>query len=456
MTFPNPPPLTLAAALALFQPLNATLTTLSGKAFTGSGDIVLATTPTLVTPTVASFVNATHSHQNAAGGGTLDAAAIGSGTFDNARVNWAAPGTIGSGTPSTGAFTGLTSPTLRGGTVANTVLTVRGNTASSGNTGTVSSVDIVVGNAGGISSSFRNDGKIVLGLLEGVGIGAAAGGNTFDSYKQFRVGPSVGVFNFDVTTAGLTTIKGQVNLPTPSNDPGLIFLGDGNAAHDTKYAITVQNSGSNNVFRVRRDGLSTNTVFDAATNTVTNVLTLGHNTSGTPAASYGTGQLFQGQSSTTTNRDMARIRSLWATATDASRVASMVLSVWNVGTETDVLTLTPTQITASVLTFAISTAGNSKLFVDTSAASDTQLGFRRVGTAEWHMGRRNSDGAFAIGQSSSLASSSAFGFSTTNVVFVANGTAPSGTPTGGGYLYVESGALWFKGSGGTSTKIANA
>jgi hypothetical protein len=58
---------------------------------TGSGAVVLSNAPvivngTLVTPTIASFVNATHSHENAAGGGTLSAAAIGSGTVDAARL----------------------------------------------------------------------------------------------------------------------------------------------------------------------------------------------------------------------------------------------------------------------------------------------------------------------------------------------------------------------------------
>lgn len=43
------------------------------------------------------------------------------------------------------------------------------------------------------------------------------------------------------------------------------------------------------------------------------------------------------------------------------------------------------------------------------------------------------------------------------VVFVADtNAAPSGTPASGGYLYVESGALKFKGSSGTVTTIANA
>ncbi len=42
------------------------------------------------------------------------------------------------------------------------------------------------------------------------------------------------------------------------------------------------------------------------------------------------------------------------------------------------------------------------------------------------------------------------------VIFIANGTAPSGTPSGGGVLYVESGSLKFKGSSGTITTIAAA
>lgn len=43
------------------------------------------------------------------------------------------------------------------------------------------------------------------------------------------------------------------------------------------------------------------------------------------------------------------------------------------------------------------------------------------------------------------------------VVFIADTTgAPGSNPTGGGILYVESGALKFRGSGGTVTTIANA
>lgn len=54
-----------------------------------------------------------------------------------------------------------------------------------------------------------------------------------------------------------------------------------------------------------------------------------------------------------------------------------------------------------------------------------------------------------------LGSTSSFGSGTT-VFFMANATAPSSNPTGGGILYVESGALKFRGSGGTITTVANA
>lgn len=43
----------------------------------------------------------------------------------------------------------------------------------------------------------------------------------------------------------------------------------------------------------------------------------------------------------------------------------------------------------------------------------------------------------------------------TPIINLANVSTP-GTPSGSGYLYVSGGALWYKGSSGTNTKIANA
>lgn len=62
-------------------------------------------------------------------------------------------------------------------------------------------------------------------------------------------------------------------------------------------------------------------INDSATNTITNLLTLGHNSTGTTAPNFGTGLLFQGESTTAQNRDMAAIESAWTTATDATRAS---------------------------------------------------------------------------------------------------------------------------------------
>ncbi len=57
------------------------------SAKTGSGTtVVMSGSPALTTPTIADLTNANHSHQNAAGGGTLDAAALTGGTIASARL----------------------------------------------------------------------------------------------------------------------------------------------------------------------------------------------------------------------------------------------------------------------------------------------------------------------------------------------------------------------------------
>ncbi len=50
---------------------------------TGSGAVVLTNGPTIVTPTIASFVNATHDHSNSAGGGQITHADLGSKGADD-------------------------------------------------------------------------------------------------------------------------------------------------------------------------------------------------------------------------------------------------------------------------------------------------------------------------------------------------------------------------------------
>lgn len=53
---------------------------------TGTGLAVFNNSPTILTPTIASFINATHNHQTSAGGGLLDASVISTGIVAVARL----------------------------------------------------------------------------------------------------------------------------------------------------------------------------------------------------------------------------------------------------------------------------------------------------------------------------------------------------------------------------------
>lgn len=86
------------------------------------------------------------------------------------------------------------------------------------------------------------------------------------------------------------------------------------------------------------------TFSDGGTATVVNPLIIDHESSGTPTASFGVGLLFRAKSATVANQSQGRIRTLWTTATDASRISNMILSVMNVAVEADVVTITPSGV----------------------------------------------------------------------------------------------------------------
>lgn len=78
----------------------------------------------------------------------------------------------------------------------------------------------------------------------------------------------------------------------------------------------------------------------AATNSATNILTIGHNSSGTPAAGFGLIQQYQLESSTTASTDAARETITWATATHASRAGQWSLGVNDSGGLREAITVT--------------------------------------------------------------------------------------------------------------------
>jgi len=70
----------------VIQPPSSGTSEISFVDMSGTGSFVRSQSPTIVSPTIASFANAVHTHQNSSGGGALDGASIGSGTVAAARL----------------------------------------------------------------------------------------------------------------------------------------------------------------------------------------------------------------------------------------------------------------------------------------------------------------------------------------------------------------------------------
>lgn len=105
------------------------------------------------------------------------------------------------------------------------------------------------------------------------------------------------------------------------------------------------------------------------------------------------------------------------------------------------------------------TAGNSPILVTRGTDTNIQMSLDAKGSSGFvftntafasTLFRIEGDGSLAIGAAGSFGGGA-------KVVFLANRTtAPTSNPTGGGILYAESGALKYRGSGGTITTVAAA
>ncbi len=94
--------------------------------------------------------------------------------------------------------------------------------------------------------------------------------------------------------------------------------------------VSLEQSGIT-VFTIGTDKNLTTTNSVAATNTVTDQIKVNINSTGTAANNFGNGILFSGESSTTNDQEMMRLRTYWTTATHANRQAAFSLMLGNNG-----------------------------------------------------------------------------------------------------------------------------
>lgn len=128
-------------------------------------------------------------------------------------------------------------------------------------------------------------------------------------------------------------------------------------------------------------------VRDAGTTTVVNGLTLGHQSTATPAAGLGIGVQFNLNSTTTADQSAAQINAAWTDATHATRTAKIsFLTVTNAGALAAGLTVNQgaavlTSYTVATLPSASGAGAGAMAYVtDSTATAITGLGLAVVGS----------------------------------------------------------------------------
>lgn len=132
--------------------------------------------------------------------------------------------------------------------------------------------------------------------------------------------------------------------------------------------------------------------------------------------------------------------------------------------------ITGTTLAASVVTSSLTSLGTlTNLLVTRSSptngivatlsatgATGTVIEYNQGGVAVWRAGMVANADEWAIYGYGGGTYPKYLSLLSAGTMFIANTTAPGSNPSGGGYVYVESGALKYRGSSGTITTIANA
>jgi len=193
---------------------------------------------TLTTPTIGSFVNATHTHANAAGGGTISIGATDSTTASTFTVNDGAttPEIIIGGGAGTGNFNiSLISPTIGANAiitlpaVTGTLAILGANTFAGAQTfgaGILASGAVANNFSGGTGTFLTSSGANTLSgdvtisstktLTTGTGAAVLKGSATFDTTKTLTFGAAAGGTTAPIRMFSLTANKGALIL-TPAN-----------------------------------------------------------------------------------------------------------------------------------------------------------------------------------------------------------------------------------------------
>lgn len=131
-----------------------------------------------------------------------------------------------------------------------------------------------------------------------------------------------GAYSTDMSGAVASTIYGSKDA-----NGNLLFQ---STMHSTKGYILLHATGGNCGIGNSAPGTSLDINYPSAvTNAVSNVLTVRHASSGTPASGFGVALIFALESSTTENQSAGRVYAVWLEATHATRKAQVVFTAYD-------------------------------------------------------------------------------------------------------------------------------
>lgn len=142
----------------------------------------------------------------------------------------------------------------------------------------------------------------------------------------------------------------------------------------TNAKLIIRSSGNVGIGTIAPSTLCHVTLENSTTNAVNNIVTISHNSTGTPAAGFGAGLLFTLESSTTVDQSAARFTVAWKVATHASRTVTSKWLASDFNGEREGLCVESDGTQALIGAYGVAAVARPSAYTQTFSTADKTLG----------------------------------------------------------------------------------